>query len=151
MAEFKEELVINVLHTDKAVIGKKYWFADHILTLKTVVEKGFTDKNLYELTGINATSHLCFESDDGKWELLYPYEEPPKQRMTNIQLMEWCAKGNGEFTWENDTQSYTEYPYAIKLANEYVDDTIIIRTWDSEEWVKPTVDIYEKDCKGGKD
>ena len=78
-------------------------------------------------------------------------EEPPKQRMTNRQLAEWCAKGNGEFTWGNDTQSYTEYPYARKLVNEYVDDIIIIRPWDSEEWIEPTVDIYERDCKGGKE
>lgn len=79
MAEFDESKVINVLHTDKAVIGKKYWFADHILSLKTVVEESIKDNNLYKLTGIDEISHYCFESDnESEWEFIYPYEEPPK-------------------------------------------------------------------------
>lgn len=38
MAEFDESKVINALHTDKAVIGKKYWFADDLISLKEIVE-----------------------------------------------------------------------------------------------------------------
>lgn len=34
MAEFKEELVINALHIDKAEVGKKYWCSDNIFWLK---------------------------------------------------------------------------------------------------------------------
>ena len=30
------------------------------------------------------------------------------------------------------------------------DEEIQIRTWNSDIWQEPTLDIYESDCKGGK-
>ena len=49
MAEFKEELVINALHTDKAEIGKKYWYADNIIELKRCVERNDNTKTLVSI------------------------------------------------------------------------------------------------------
>ena len=74
-------------------------------------------------------------------------EEEPAGLMTNRQLAEWCAKGNGQF--KTSAYSSSAYRVAIGCDNETVCDDILICTWDSEKWVIPTVDIYERDCKGG--
>ena len=150
MAVFDESKVINALHKDRAEVGKKYWFSDYILTLKELVEKGITDTHFYELAEIDDESYYCFVSDNESWELLYPYEEPPKQRMTYRQLAEWMAKGNGEFVESKGKYCLPLFSmsYPDEKKDELVRQGIFIRTWDSEEWVEPTVDIYERDCKG---
>ena len=67
--------------------------------------------------------------------------------MTNRQFSEWLAKGNGEYTLNALENAYTEYAYSKNGENNEVVSEIKIRTWDSDEWVEPTVDIYERDCK----
>lgn len=80
-----------------------------------------------------------------------PKEEKPK-RMTNMQLAEWCAKGNG--TWSHEPSKFrSRYHYfwfSERAENEEVCPSIIIRPWGSDEWVAPTIDIYERDCCGRK-
>ena len=44
MAQFDESKVINTLHPEKAEIGKKYWYADNIASLKYYVERDFRDR-----------------------------------------------------------------------------------------------------------
>ena len=146
MAQFDESKVINTLHPEKAEVGKKYWYADNIANLKGVVEQDFR-KRLGRLEDICTESGL-FEIGPGRWYLLHPYEEPPKKRMTFRQLAEWLAKGNGQYTTEDYGRTYNAYDYYKEKENNEVDRRIIIRPWDSEEWVEPTVDIYERDCKG---
>lgn len=65
--------------------------------------------------------------------------------------MEWLCKGNGIFKYKRAIAYCNPYytPLESEL-NEEVAENIVIRTWDSEEWVAPTVDIYERDCKGVK-
>ena len=75
----------------------------------------------------------------------------PKKRMTSRQLFEWLAKGNGEYTEDIYMCVYDSYSYTKEAENNEVTSEIKIRTWDSEEWVEPTVDIYERDCKGVKE
>ena len=145
MAQFDESKVINTLHPEKAEVGKEYWYADNIADLKGVVEQDFR-KRLGRLEDICTESGL-FEIGPGRWYLLHPYEEPPKKRMTFRQLAEWLAKGNGQYTTDDFGRVYVEYDYSKGKENNEVDRRIIIRPWDSEEWVEPTVDIYERDCK----
>lgn len=146
MAQFDESKVINTLHPEKAEVGKQYWYADNIASLKRKVEQDFRD-SLGRLEYICTESGL-FEIGSVRWYLLYPYEEPPKKRMTSRQLAEWLAKGNGQYTTESYGRVYVAYDYYKEKENNEVDRRIIIRPWDSEEWVEPTVDIYERDCKG---
>ena len=153
MAKFDETKVINALHTDKAVVGKKYWYSITLLELKREVENNGTA--IGKLSGFFEHSaeypfHLDDENGENDWQFLYPYEEPSKQRMTNRQLVEWLAKGNGEYTSNALVSIYKEYCYNKGEENNEVGSEIKIRTWDSDEWVEPTVDIYERDCKKGK-
>lgn len=145
MPQFDESKVINALHAEKAEIGKKYWYADNIASLKREVERDFRER-LGRLEDIYAESGL-FEIESVRWYLLYPYEEPPKKRMTNRQIAEWLARGNGEYSRDTYDSAYAEYSYFKSERNNEVDSDMKIRSWDSEEWVEPTVDIYERDCK----
>lgn len=147
MIQFDESKVISPLHIEKAEVGKKYWGADELVNLKEKVELGLTP---YELKGINKGYYPFKMHETACYQFLYPYEEPPKQRMTNRQLAEWLTKGNGEYTHSNKTSAFVVFSYSIGTGNQPVAGGFNIRTWDSEEWVEPTVDIYKRDCKGDK-
>lgn len=144
MAEFDESKVINALHKDKAEAGKMYWFADFIGILKESVE---SNDDSAQLTYIDGDDNCCFYIDDCLYALLYPYEAPPKQRMTNRQYAEWLAKGNGESTTSRLHCAYTCYEYEKGKDEMFVPDDYVIRPWDSDEWIEPTLDIYLRDCK----
>lgn len=149
MAQFDENKVINALHPEKAEIGKKYWVADELVHLKDEVKK---EKTAYELKNVKKGSFYPFIIDViTGFQFLYPYEEPPKQRMTNIQLMEWLAKGNGLYRYKGAEYLNISLTRLNDDVNNKVDEGLLIKSWDSEEWIEPTVDIYERDCKGGKE
>lgn len=77
-----------------------------------------------------------------------PEEEKPV-RMTNRQLAEWLAKGNGEHSYgegKNDP-AFTYWSYDLEEMNLTIEEEVVIRPWGSDEWVAPTADIYERDCK----
>ena len=143
--------MINVLHPEKAEVGKKYWFSGSLIRLKEYVENNVSSY-VGELKTINPHRYCPFRMTDGSGgDLLYPYEEPPKQRMTNRQLAEWLAKGNGVYRFVDVRFAYHYFAYEIDTASKEVSVAVLIRHWGSEEWVEPTVDIYERDCKGGKE
>lgn len=150
MAQFDESKVINSLHTDKTEVGKKYWYSDNAYRLKIHIEHDSTSfVGKLEDVDLNRSNPFIFKDCDDGWEYIYPYEEPPKQRMTYRQLAEWLAKGNGEYI---DSPKQYCLPmcttsYSEERRNEPVFQSLFIRTWDSEEWIEPTVDIYERDCK----
>lgn len=151
MTEFKEELVINALHTDKSEVGKKYWCSDNLLDLKRLVETNIPGKieTLYRVE----MSEDCFPFHTtcaNAWQFLYPCEEPPMKRMTNRQLAEWLAKGNGEQTKSNFRYTFILHEYYKGNEDEEVDEGYLIRPFGQTEWIEPTVDIYERDCRGVK-
>lgn len=76
MAKFDESKVINALHTDKAEIGKKYYFSDYIGDLKRDVENGTIHAELVCIKVENCNCPFCVK--DNNFALLYPYEEPTK-------------------------------------------------------------------------
>lgn len=148
MAVFDESKVINALHKDKAEVGKKYWFSDDIVRLKTLVET-----NNHDMAGILeyiTTQSVPFHKRDGCcWRLLHPYEESSKKkRMTNIQLMEWLSKGKGFlFEKENSCASISLLCCTDEL-NDEVDNKIVIRPFGQNDFIEPTYEIYLRDCKG---
>lgn len=150
MAQFDESKVINALHPEKAEVGKKYWCSNSIMFLKEYVE----NSNVEMIGSLRKVEIDCelkessfYITGSGYYQFLYPYEEPPKQRMTNRQFCEWLAKGNGQWQWKDSSQYHIDYSYSETIENKEVDKDIIIRTWGTDEWVSPTVDIYERDCK----
>lgn len=146
MAVFDESKVINTLHKDKAEVGKRYYYADYISILKQRVEHD-DSLSMSKLIRITGDADCCFLIDGFKFALLYPYEEPSKKRMTNNQLAEWIAKGNGKYTTESCSLAYSEYNYFKIKADEEVPSDHMICYWGSDEWIEPTVDVYLRDCK----
>lgn len=75
-------------------------------------------------------------------------EDEPKL-MTNRQLAEWIARGNG--LWRHDPSNsgvvYNYYWFLEKDMGAEISNNIVIMPNDSNEWVEPTLDIYERDCK----
>lgn len=143
MAKFDESKIINALHIDKAVVGKKYWVSDNLVDLKEDVE---VENKSFELLHVEQ-EHCCpfvvnIDTTE-QFQFLYPYEEPSKQRMTNRQLAEWLSKGNGEYMDKHMVSIYFNFTYSKDEENDLVDDDILIRAWDSEEWAEPTTDIFK--------
>lgn len=84
------------------------------------------------------------------WHVFYyrvkPEEEKPV-RMTNRQLAEWLAGNNGQVkSWDSYIRTYRTYCQGED--DIFVREENSIRPWGSDEWIVPTVDIYERDCKG---
>lgn len=79
----------------------------------------------------------------------YEYRIAPSKKessrfMTNRQLSELLQKGYG--TWiDQNALSFVHagYSYALSKENDIVTDKWI-RPWGSDEWIEPTVDIYEE-------
>ena len=129
----------------KDLIGKKVAFGDTLFYIEEFPQERTTAR----LEGINQYVGYPFITGNGEHQFIREIIEEEPELMTNRQLAEWLAKGNGEHTHKNTDMSYTAYGYYKSEENDPVSDKIRIRSWDSEEWVIPTVDIYERDCKGG--
>lgn len=150
MAEFDESKVINGLHTDKAEVGKKYWFADNMTKLKGYIERDHRDF-VYVLGNIREDLDCPFAPSAIDcavfFAFVYPYEEPSEELMSNRQMAEWVTRGNGQYTSTYCDTAYTEHDYYKDYDDEKVPSKYRIRPWGSDEWVVPTVAIYERDCK----
>ncbi len=93
---------------------------------------------------------------DWNWSVFRYRVKPEKEKprlMTHRQLAEWLAKGNGQLRIMGNCETFTylSYFFTSSLSDiAEVCDSYLIRSWDSDDWVEPAVDIYERDCKGGK-
>ena len=64
--------------------------------------------------------------------------------MTNRQLSELLAKGYGQVCYKPFESASIVYAVPISEENEEVSETVSVRPWSSDQWLKPTVDIYEE-------
>lgn len=118
---------------------------DHISNRNRCILTGIEEEDFYPFWVMAGTS--LGERFQFIREIIEEEKDKPKL-MTNRQLAEWLAKGFGEHTYEGENSySYNCWDYHLMLENNSVSDDVRIRSWDSDEWVKPTVDVYERDCK----
>lgn len=76
-----------------------------------------------------------------------PTEEESKDiPMTYPQLAEWLAKGHGYAKHHDSRAMFSDFTFCEGDENEAVKE-LVIRTWGTDEWVKPTLEIYERDCR----
>lgn len=131
----------------KAFIGKEGVFSDNLLDIIEEPE-GRRIGTLVDADGKNVYPFVRQDEDDkrGSFQFFRPLLEDD-ELMTNRQLAEWLAKGNGEMTLENnDSYIYTEKVHFKGDADKPVRDDVIIRRWRDTEWSKPIKAIYEEDC-----
>lgn len=67
-------------------------------------------------------------------------EEPKPRRATNLELMEWLAKGNGCGRNIKGSIVWSEYDFEYDVVNQTCDENIRIRKWSDTEWREPTID-----------
>lgn len=128
----------------KKYIGKKGTFSD---TLKRIIEcpmQGWESS----LTKVEEEKSCPF---NGKglcsFQFFRPILEDEEELMTHRQLAEWLAKGYGEYSARNSVSVFSVFSYFSKDADKPVRYDILIRRWGDTEWMRPTRDIYEEDCK----
>lgn len=142
--------IYSYINKDEAkyLIGKRVLATDLLYRLENPTEnhpkigifKGFSEDK--ELPFNIALSKV----DDCLYQFIREIEEEPKL-MTNRQLSEWLAKGNGEWVTALLVGVRNDFSYAKGTEDSEVNSDFRIRPWDSDEWVKPTVEIYERYCK----
>lgn len=128
--------------------------------MKTTKEKidimqAYEDGRIIEyriLNEINGEFRIWDLSDDPIWnwsDFEYRIKEEHKggELMTERQLAELLAKGYGEVAQTPDASSFTtvtvSYKYALVEGDYRVDESIKFRAWGSDDWIRPTVDVYE--------
>ena len=139
----------------KKYIGKKGMFSDSLRDISDLpeycevlilreIEEGVT----FPFAGEKGvTSPFGGEDKEEVFKFFRPILEE-EELMTNRQLVEWLARGNGEYAVENSLYAHTQYSYPVSEADKPpVRDDILIRRWKDTEWSKPTKAIYEEDCK----
>ena len=127
---------------NEAEIGKRYVFSDVYSEIYKVPEY----KVRAELKEVNDNLYP-FKNDCGaSYQFIREVVDENNTLMTYRQLAEWLTKGNGQ-SKDEGSWVYQYLAYKLIVENKPVDETVRIRRWDSDEWVKPTVDIYERDCK----
>lgn len=73
----------------------------------------------------------------------YAYDVPDELReadvMTNIELAEWLAKGNGLIKWEgvDPPEVYTYLILDEDSLNAKASKDILIRSWNEQQWHRP--------------
>lgn len=67
--------------------------------------------------------------------------------MTNQQLSEWLAKGHGQAKFSDSRVIFSGFSFDEGEEDEAVNEDFLIRPWGTDEWVKPTVEIYRRDCR----
>lgn len=75
----------------------------------------------------------------------YAYDVPDELRetdvMTNIELAQWLAKGNGLVKWEGADEVYTYFIMGEDSFNAKASEDILIRAWGEKEWRRPYKEI----------
>lgn len=129
----------------RKLIGKKV-LADDILFKLESQNKCY----IYTLTEIKDSSDYPFVVDSmGLYQFIREIEEDEPMLMSRRQLAEWVARGFGQIKVFSDV--WMSFNYCLpegESEDDAVDEKYTIRPWGSDEWVEPTVDIYERDCKG---
>lgn len=62
------------------------------------------------------------------------------RKMTNKELAEWLAKGNGQFKNGNFGSIKTVLVYTPKEENTMVNNTCLIRAWGEDTWHEPMIE-----------
>ena len=89
-----------------------------------------TKRNFYQVITLDTYYEYCAEIP----------EEPKPKRATNIQLMEWLAKGNGVYRFSENSGLRMDIAVADGSANTVLNPDIQILPFGTTEWLEPTLD-----------
>ena len=135
--------IYTYANRNEAEIGKKYVFSDFYQVI--CGEEKLTWIHL-KLVEVKDGTYPFKNEDGGVFQFIREVIEEEPALMTNRQLAEWLAKGNGQSMRFNGSFPLPYHVYECVNEHDAVRKDTRIRRWDSDEWVVPTVDIYERDC-----
>lgn len=150
--KFGKVLTYKDVEEAKKLIGKKVLRSDFQKIIDTGETEDLEDL-VTELVEVEATNMRPFCTKDGHWWqfIREVIEEDEPKRMTNRQLAEWLAKGNGQMKYTGTIHIHYSYYGELEDGdNEEAPKGTFIRPWGSDEWIVPTLEIYERDCKSNK-
>lgn len=141
--------------------GEIYSYRNAKEAKKYIGKKGMFSDSLRDILDLPAACDVLILMDIKEGET-YPFYGEPEEEvfqffrpvlseddelMTNRQIVEWLMKGNGEYCAKDGSLVDTHFGYGKSKENFPVPDQYLIRRWNDTEWVKPTKEIYEEDCK----
>lgn len=131
----------------KNLIGKKVLATDYICNLENSAGdiigtfEGLSSEKEYPFNVAVTKLGLCV------FQFIREIEEDKPKLMTNKQLAKWLAGNHGQLVTAHTLDVRTNYIYKYGSDDKFVFSDFLIRSWDSDEWVKPTLYIYLRDCK----
>ena len=135
------------------LIGKSVYYSDNLREVSKECEFRSLDivkDNIGTLQAVNTTGLFPFRVNSFRFQFIREVIEEEKEEpklMTNRQLSEWLARGFGEKKCSDKNPVSAGWVYFDEYKDLPVEESVLIRSWDLDEWEKPTVDIYERDCK----
>lgn len=81
------------------------------------------------------------------WQHVYRVEDNEHffcKRLTYRQLSRWLAAGKGEYLNTETHYISSRSFYDDSKSNEQVPTNLLVRTWDSEEWVQPATKLLKE-------
>ena len=146
--------VLDYTTASKAVVGKQYILGDYLRLLQETPQDYIPEK-LCEVCEQNSNPFVNYAGCAFQFCREVIEEEV---LMTNRQLAEWFAKSNGQRGYLKNKHNpkegidpeylFTCHEYDARRDDEPCSEAVRIRSWGSDEWVKPTLEIYKRDCKG---
>ena len=129
---------MNTIDISKHAYNPIFWGSikqcDYVL--KLITDKFRLDKCLYRCK--NTKCYKC----DKLLNFVKNIEFKSTRRMTNRELSEWLAKGNGEVkNLGCIINTSISYCYKDDTENEIVDGGIFIRDFGSDEWRQPLIEV----------
>lgn len=79
------------------------------------------------------------------WDWTHQEYRVKQTRMTYRELAEWLTKGKGQ--WKFKETCSTHIVYSQDMDNDEVPSAYTIRHWNFVDWVTPTKDIFQRDCR----
>lgn len=128
---------------NEAEIGRSYFFFDFF---KDLCGEQIPTTRVYRLGAVKDESYPFANESGYFYQFICEIIEEEPTLMTNRQLAEWFAKGNGQYKFD-EIMFFSHLTYYYIEEDEPVGESVRIRPWGSDEWIVPTVDIYERDCR----
>lgn len=93
---------------------------------------------------VKRNSYNFITTTNAFYQCAIPCDPPESRLMTNRELSELLAKGYGQLVFEPSSNAYSSIAHSGGNEGKQMKQSAKIRSWDSTEWIKPTIDIYNK-------
>lgn len=106
-----------------------------------VWDDSFTEADVKHVCAITGSHHYQVVTTESCYDYCAEIPQKPKpKRATNIQLMEWLAKGNGVYRFSENSGLRMDIAVADGLANMVLAPDMQIRPFGTTEWLEPTLE-----------